>query len=113
MLELHTARSHLDTARHHLGRPDFEKAIVFLELARTECLQVKEMLGSNATEQRAVYKIIVRLTKLIASTATDDENEEGPQTKMHRVQESREICDAMDQVLVRLRYRLENKGKQT
>jgi len=55
LLELSAALGHLDSGRTHIAQRDYSKAVVFLELARRECVQVHELLERGSVKTQ-LYK---------------------------------------------------------
>ena len=75
LLDLSTALRQVDSARNHIAQRDFSKAIIFLEFARGECVQVQELVEADV-EKGHVQNIVIRLTKLIEGLTYDDANGE-------------------------------------
>jgi hypothetical protein len=52
LLDLSSALRMLDSARHHIAQQDYSKAIIFLEFARGECVQVREIATESASQRQ-------------------------------------------------------------
>src|ERR1700674_4080483 len=64
LLELATARGHLENANSHVVRREFRFAGVFIDLAHAEIVRVKALVESPSHERKSLDKVSLRLTKL-------------------------------------------------
>lgn len=110
LLDLSAALRQLDSAKHHVVQSDYRTALIFLEFARAQCVQVQELVPQNDTQNRQLYKVIVRLTKLIEGVTIDDANGEQNETAVQRGMEVRGIIDGLSATLAQLRYRFAEDG---
>jgi hypothetical protein len=108
LLELTTARAHLENAGQHIVRQEFPLAGVFVDLAINDCVQVKELL--EAAEQKRLYAAIVRLRKLgealIQSTADGTEKDK----TVPLTTEARAIMIMLSENAARIRYKYNDEG---
>jgi hypothetical protein len=109
LLDLSSALRQLDSARHHIGQQDYSTAVIFLEFARNECVQVQELMV-HSSQKKEVGNIVVRLTKLTEALALDQASGENKITTVQRGLQAREITDAITTALARMRYRYPEDG---
>jgi hypothetical protein len=100
----------LDSARHNIVQRDYSKAIIFLEFARNECVQIQELAPENSTQKRQVGGITVRITRLIEGMTLEEAEGRADDTAVQRGLEARNIMDSMSAILARLRYRYSENG---
>jgi len=112
LLDLSGALRQLDSAKHHIVQSDFRTGVIFLEFARAQCVQVQELVPQNEAQNRQLYKVIVRITKLIDGVTVDHANGEQEETAVQRGMEVRGIIDALSATLAQLRYRFAEDGSE-
>ena len=111
LLDLSAALRQLDSARTHIGQRDYAKAIIFLEFARSECVQAQELFDVGIGKGE-IRNLVIRLTKLIEGLTYDEAKNEQEITAVQRGLEAREIANGLGAALARLRYRFQENGMQ-
>jgi len=102
LLELATAKGHLENASQHIVRREFALAGVFIDLAINECVQIKELV--DGADERGVSRLIVRLRKLSeALIRSTDEGTEDVQSVPLAV-EAKEVRVALNGLAAKMRY---------
>lgn len=108
LLELGAANRHLDNAKNHIADRDFATAVIFLQLARGECVLAHELLDNNtdllADPRKNVRKIVIRITDLITALTIDDADVTQEVTAVNRTLEAREIENMITEISAKLRF---------
>jgi hypothetical protein len=61
LLDISNSLRLLDSAKHHIAQRDYSKAVIFLEFARNESLQVQE-LASGSSQKKDFQNIVIRIS---------------------------------------------------
>lgn len=112
LLDLSTALRLLDSARHHIAQRDYSKAAIFLEFARSECVQVQELIAENPSQKKTINAIVIRITKLVEAVTLDEAQEQQDETSVQRGLEARGIVDGVNAMLARMRYHYSDDGTE-
>ncbi|HEY4922143.1 MAG TPA: hypothetical protein VII40_18720 [Xanthobacteraceae bacterium] len=109
LLELATARGHLESAGQHIVLREFSLAGVFVDLATNECVQVRQMI--EGAEQKRLYRTIVRLRKLSEALmqARQAANEDDQAVAL--AMEVKALIGALTENATRMRYRYDEDEK--
>lgn len=104
LLELSSARGSIEIARNHITYRDYGKAVVFLEFARRDCVQVHKLLEKGSLKSQ-LYAINFRLNDLIGALTLEENTGNEDETAFKNGIEARGILDTLEEILAELRYR--------
>jgi hypothetical protein len=105
LLELGNATRHLDNAGNHITQLDFSKAVIFLQLARSECVLVRELLEDEHELSVEVGDILILVTKLITALTLDESKGRQEDVSVQRALAVRDIENRVTDAAARLRFR--------
>ena len=110
LIEIGSAIAHIDNARDRITQGRYEGALVFVDFALTECVQIHELI--DVVERKKFYKFIVRLRKLGEDLSLAQGNNTEADSSLALALEARAIAGVLHEMAAKLRYSYNQEGTE-
>lgn len=108
LMEVKSAIGNIDNAVARISQERYEVALVFVDFAIAECVQVHQLLEGD--EQKKLYKNIIRLRKLGEDLSVSLRDGTEGQTSLPCTLQAREIVGILSEVGAKMRYNYSSEG---